>query len=137
MPYSLLLKRGIPNLFLKPGFKTTKNRFPLPINASTLAEAFYNEEQKELQKSAIKLIETEINPYADQWEKEKIFPAHQVFKKFGEAGFLGINKPVEYGGLGLSYKYNMALGEALGAIRTGGVYMGLQVQVEMANSFLN
>ena len=26
-------------------------------------------------------------------------------KKLGNAGLLGINKPVEYGGLGLDYKY--------------------------------
>lgn len=29
----------------------------------------------------------------DQWEKEGAFPAHQVFKKLGDAGLLGINKP--------------------------------------------
>lgn len=102
---------------------------------SQLAENFYNEEQKELQNSAIKLIETEINTNVEQWEKERIFPAHDVFKKFGQAGFLGINKPEKFGGLGLSYKYNMALGEALGHIRTGGVFMGLQVQIDMSTPF--
>lgn len=40
------------------------------------------------------LIDSEINPYVDQWEEEGQFPAHQVFKKFGDAGFLGITKPV-------------------------------------------
>ena len=104
---------------------------------SQLAENFYNEEQKELQNSAIKLIETEINPHVEQWERERIFPAHDVFKKFGQAGFLGINKPEKFGGLGLSYKYNMALGEALGYIRTGGVFMGLQVQIDMSTPALS
>ena len=33
-----------------------------------------------------------INPYAKEWEAEKIFPAHKVFKKFGEAGLLGIHR---------------------------------------------
>ncbi len=33
---------------------------------STLAERFYNEEQKKLTENTIKLIEAEINPYADQ-----------------------------------------------------------------------
>ena len=75
---------------------------------SSLSDSFYNEEQKELQKNVKKLIDLEINPHCDQWEKEQIFPAHQVFKKFGDAGFLGITKPVEYGGQGLDYKYNMA-----------------------------
>ena len=43
--------------------------------------------------------------HGDKWEKEKMFPAHEVMKKFGNAGLLGINKPVEYGGVGLDYKY--------------------------------
>ena len=33
-----------------------------------------------------------INPYAKEWEAEKIFPAHKVFKKFGEAGLLGTHR---------------------------------------------
>ena len=33
-----------------------------------------------------------INPFAKDWEAERIFPAHQVFKKFGEAGLLGIHR---------------------------------------------
>ena len=113
-------------------FRVSKSR-----NASQLAENFYNEEQKELQNSAIKLIETEINTHVEQWERERIFPAHDVFKKFGQAGFLGINKPEKFGGLGLTYKYNMALGEALGHIRTGGVFMGLQVQIDMSTPALS
>ena len=113
-------------------FRVSKTR-----NASQLAENFYNEEQKELQNSAIKLIETEINTHVEQWERERIFPAHDVFKKFGQAGFLGINKPEKFGGLGLTYKYNMALGEALGHIRTGGVFMGLQVQIDMSTPALS
>jgi len=104
--------------------------------ASSLADSFYNEEQKELQNTVKKLIDAEINPYGDQWEKDKIFPAHEVFKKFGDQGLLGINKPTEYGGLGLSYKYEMAFGEAMGNIRPTGVAMALGVQTDMATPAL-
>ena len=54
-----------------------------------------------LQDSVRKLIEREIEPYVDEWEAAEIFPAHEVFKKLGSAGFLGVNKPVEFGGMGL------------------------------------
>ncbi len=30
----------------------------------------------------------------DQWEAEGQFPAHKIFKILGNAGFLGVNKPV-------------------------------------------
>ena len=45
----------------------------------------------------------------EKWESEQMWPAHEVLKKLGNAGLLGINKPVEYGGLGLDWKYNLAV----------------------------
>ena len=81
---------------------------------SQLKETFYNSEQLALQDTVKKVVEEVINPYAEQWDKEKIFPAKEVYKRFGEAGLLGIHRPTEYGGQGLSYKYNVAFIEALG-----------------------
>lgn len=72
----------------------------------------------------------------DQWEAEGIFPAHHVFKILGSAGFLGVNKPVEYGGLGLDFSYSMAVAEELGYIRCGGVPMAIGVQTDMATPAL-
>ena len=103
---------------------------------SSMADAFYNDEQKELQATVKKLVDTEINPHGDEWEKQKSFPAHQVFKKFGQAGLLGINKPTEYGGQGLDYKYQLAFGEAIGHVRPTGVAMALGVQVDMSTPAL-
>ncbi len=40
----------------------------------------------------IKVVDKDINPYVDKWEKEKIFPAHQVFKKMGDVGIFGIER---------------------------------------------
>ena len=51
-----------------------------------------------------RLVDEVINPHAAQWEAERAFPAHQVFKRFGEAGLLGIHREEEYGGQGLDYK---------------------------------
>ena len=81
--------------------------------SSALANSFYNSEQKELQKTVKSLIDQEINPYVEEWEKAQQFPASSVLKKFGEAGLLGICKPAEFGGLGLNYKYHLAFMEAL------------------------
>ena len=137
MTTALLLRggKGIQSCLGHP----TKCSFTALIGrkVSTLADSFYNEEQKELQNTVNKLIDTEINPHCDKWEEEKMFPAHEVFKKFGEAGLLGINKPTDYGGLGLSYKYQMALGEAMGNIRSTGVTMALGVQTDMATPALS
>ncbi len=96
----------------------------------------YTQEHQELQRSVKKFIETEINPYVDEWEDAEIFPAHALFKKMGQAGFLGINKPQEYGGMGLDYSFQLAFGEALGDVRCGGVPMAIGVQTDMATPAL-
>jgi citronellyl-CoA dehydrogenase len=54
----------------------------------------------------------------------------------GELGFLGITKPVEYGGLGLDFSYAVAAAEALGHARAQGVGMGIGVQTDMATPAL-
>lgn len=96
----------------------------------------YTQEHQELQRSVKKFIETEINPHVDAWEDAEIFPAHELFKKMGDAGFLGINKPQEYGGMGLDYSFQLAFGEALGDVRCGGVPMAIGVQTDMATPAL-
>jgi citronellyl-CoA dehydrogenase len=96
----------------------------------------YTQEHLELQRSVKKFIETEINPHVDEWEDAEIFPAHELFKKMGDAGFLGINKPQAYGGMGLDYSFQLAFIEAMGDIRCGGVPMAIGVQTDMATPAL-
>ncbi|MEJ2121947.1 MAG: acyl-CoA dehydrogenase family protein [Alphaproteobacteria bacterium] len=96
----------------------------------------YTHEHNEIMRSARKLIDDEINPHVDDWEEAGEFPAHEVFGKFGDAGFLGIHKPVEYGGMGLGYSYNVAFAEALGHISSGSVPMAIGVQTDMSTPAL-
>ena len=93
-------------------------------------------EHEELKRSAIKFVDTEINPYVDQWEEDEIFPAHEVFKKLGDNGFLGVTKPEKYGGSGLDYSYGAVLNEALASIKCGGVPMAIGVQTDMSTPAL-
>ncbi|XP_056876533.1 probable acyl-CoA dehydrogenase 6 [Takifugu flavidus] len=96
----------------------------------------YTPEHLALKESLRKIIDQEINPHVDQWEAEGQFPAHKIFKLLGNAGFLGVNKPVEYGGLGLDFSYSMAVSEELGNIRCGGIPMAIGVQTDMATPAL-
>ena len=94
------------------------------------------QEHEQLRDSMLKFIEREINPHMDAWENEEIFPAHALFKKLGDQGFLGVTKPPEYGGLGLDYSYSVVMAEALGAINGGGVPMAIGVQTDMCTPAL-
>ncbi|TAH65230.1 MAG: acyl-CoA dehydrogenase [Rhodopseudomonas palustris] len=96
----------------------------------------FTQDHEEPRRILQKFIASEINPHVDEWEKAQIFPAHELFKKLGDLGFLGLNKPVEYGGQGLDYSYALMMAEELGTINCGGVPMAIGVQTDMATPAL-
>ncbi|MGG4053972.1 acyl-CoA dehydrogenase family protein [Delftia tsuruhatensis] len=96
----------------------------------------YTEEHRSIMQSIRRFLASEVDPFVDEWEAAEIFPAHELFKKMGTLGFLGINKPVEYGGMGLDFSYGVAAGEAMGYVRAQGVSMGVGVQTDMATPAL-
>ena len=96
----------------------------------------FTPEHAEIRRTLRAIIDKDINPHVDKWEEDGIFPAHEVFKKLGDAGLLGINKPVEYGGMGLDYSYAMVMAEELGHINCGSVPMAIGVQTDMATPAL-
>jgi citronellyl-CoA dehydrogenase len=96
----------------------------------------YTHEHLEIQNTLKRFIEAEINPHVDEWEAAEIFPAHEVFKKLGNLGLLGLTKPEAYGGAGLDYSYALAMAEALGHIDCGAIPMAIGVQTDMATPAL-
>jgi citronellyl-CoA dehydrogenase len=94
------------------------------------------DQHEAIRHTATRFIADEINPHVDEWETAEIFPAHEVFKKMGDLGLLGINKPEENGGLGLDYSYACMLTEATSTINCGGVPMAIGVQTDMATPAL-
>ena len=96
----------------------------------------FSDEHQAIRATTARFIDAEINPHASEWESAGIFPAHEVFRKMGALGLLGIAKPVEYGGLGLDYSYQVVFSEELGRIDSGGVGMGIGVQTDMATPAL-
>ncbi len=83
-----------------------------------------------------RFIDKEVNPHVDEWERAEVFPAHQVFKRLGELGMLGLTKPVENGGAGLDYSYGAVMAETLAHMNCGGVPMAIGVQTDMATPAL-
>jgi citronellyl-CoA dehydrogenase len=93
-------------------------------------------EHEELRRNLRRFIDQEINPYVDEWEAAEIFPAHELFRKMGKLGFLGLTKPVEYGGSGLDWSYAMVMAETLGHIKCGAIPMAIGLQTDMATPAL-
>ncbi len=96
----------------------------------------FTEEHQQLRRTVREFVEKEINPNVDEWEKAGAFPAHELFKKAGRLGLLGINKPEAYGGMGLDYSYQACATEELGNCKCGAIPMALGVQTDMATPAL-
>jgi citronellyl-CoA dehydrogenase len=96
----------------------------------------FTEEHALLRKTARSIIDNHINPHVDEWEAAGAFPAHQVFKLFGDQGLLGLKYPEADGGSGLDYSYSIALAEELSNINCGGVPLAIGVQTDMCTPAL-
>jgi citronellyl-CoA dehydrogenase len=97
---------------------------------------YFTEEHEMFRQTVRAFVEKEINPYADEWEAAGIFPAHALFKKMGDLGFLGLNYPEEYGGTNADYWYTVVFAEELARANCGGVPMGIVVHTDMCTPAL-
>jgi citronellyl-CoA dehydrogenase len=96
----------------------------------------FTPEHTQISDTVRKFVANEINPHLPEWEKAGQFPAHQLFKKMGDLGLLGIKYPTEFGGMGLDFSYSMVMAEALGECKVGGVPMAIGVQTDMCTPAL-
>jgi len=61
-----------------------------------------SESQKMIAQMVRDFAEKEIRPNVMKWDESQEFP-HELFKKMGQLGMLGVLVPEKYGGAGLSY----------------------------------
>ncbi len=96
----------------------------------------FNETHEQIRDTVDKFVANDINPYVNEWEAADQFPSHEVFKKMGDLGLLGLRYPEEFGGAGLDMTYSLVLAEELGMINCGGVPMAIGVQTDMCTPAL-
>jgi len=101
-----------------------------PDHGARRRHFIFGEEHEQLRETIRRFAISELAPHADEWE-ETTFP-DWVFRRMGELGFLGLDKPVEYGGQGGDYYCALVLAEELGHSRSGGLVMGVAVHTDMA-----
>ncbi|MCW2714793.1 MAG: acyl-CoA dehydrogenase [Frankiales bacterium] len=97
----------------------------------------FTEEHHAFRKTVRHVVEREIAPYVDEWERAGTFPAHELFPKLGELGLLGLEYDPEYGGQGADHLFTVILCEELTRSGAGGVPMAIGVQTCMATPSLH
>jgi citronellyl-CoA dehydrogenase len=93
-------------------------------------------EHRQISDTVIRFVQKEINPFVPEWEAAQQFPSHQIFKKLGDLGLLGLKYPEQFGGAGLDFSYSMAMAEALGECHCGGIPMAIGVHTDMCTPAL-
>ncbi len=101
-----------------------------PDHATQRKHFIFTDEHEQLRESIRRFVIKELQPHAEEWE-ETTFP-NWVFERMGELGFLGLDKPVQYGGQGGDYYTSLVLAEEIAHSRSGGLAMGLAVHTDMA-----
>ncbi|HEX3922496.1 MAG TPA: acyl-CoA dehydrogenase family protein [Streptosporangiaceae bacterium] len=97
----------------------------------------FTAEHEALRASVRDLVDREINPRVDEWERAGRFPAHELFPRLAKLGLLGLEYDPAYGGEGADHSFTVVAGEELGRIDCGGVPMGIAVQMAMATPSLH
>jgi len=97
---------------------------------------YFTKEHEEFRQMVRRFVENEITPYVEEWEEKRIFPAHDLFKKMGSLGLLGLTYAEKYGGGGVDYWYSVVFLEELGKSGCAGVPMGIAVHTDMATPAL-
>jgi citronellyl-CoA dehydrogenase len=80
-------------------------------------QLYFNKDHQLVRRAVSDFVKKEINPNLDEWEENELLPLHDLFKKMGELGFLGIRYDPAYGGQGLDYWHETVFLEELGHIQ--------------------
>jgi acyl-CoA dehydrogenase len=88
----------------------------------------YTEEHRIFRETLRKFIEKEITPFGEQWEEDGIVP-RDIWKKMGDQGFLCMDVPEEYGGLGADWLYSVILLQEMPRSGISGVAASLHSDV--------
>lgn len=94
----------------------------------------FEPEHEQFRESVRKFIDREIRPYHHQWEKDGIVP-RELWLKAGEAGLLCCTIPVEYGGLGLDYLFDVVVFEEMA--RSGFTGPGFMIHCDLVATYVN
>ncbi|MGI8660969.1 MAG: acyl-CoA dehydrogenase family protein, partial [Thermoleophilaceae bacterium] len=109
---------------------TAERTAPKPNFGAKRRHFIFTDEHEQLRESIAAFVAKELRPHAEEWE-EHTFP-DSVFRRMGELGLLGLDKPEAFGGQGGDYFSAIVLGEEMAGAACGGLAMAVAVQTDMA-----
>lgn len=98
--------------------------------------SLYTEEHLQFGEAVEQFTRLEITPNNAQWEKKQMV-SRESWLKLGQQGFLAIQVPEEYGGLGINdFRYNMIFTEKLGHSGCAGPAVGYPLHSDIVLPYI-
>ncbi len=80
---------------------------------------FFTEEHELFRQSIRAFLDKEVRPNIEQWEADGQIP-REIYKRFGEMGFMGVTYPEKYGGMGLDTFFAVVYTEEMVRMNSSG-----------------
>ncbi|MEA2486678.1 MAG: acyl-CoA dehydrogenase [Actinomycetota bacterium] len=99
------------------------------------AAGLFSDEHDELRAQVRTVVEKELAPHAEEWERAEEFPK-KVFRRLGELGLFGMKFPEDVGGSGPDFLADAVITEELVGCHSGGVSASLGAHKDLACLYL-
>ena len=97
---------------------------------------YFSEEHDLFRQSLRDFMKTEVIPHIDKWEKAGEVP-REMYQKFGEMGYLGLELPEKYGGIDADIWYSVVMHEEMAKINSGGFAAAIGAHFMLAMKHIN
>jgi len=97
---------------------------------------YFTEEHNLFRDGLRSFLDKEVKPHIEEWERSGTIDK-EIWKKFGDMGYLGIHYPEAYGGLDLDLFYTVILLEELQKVESGGFAAAIWAHTYLAMTHLN
>jgi len=100
-----------------------------------MVDYFFTEEHHIFRQGLKDFLQLEIAPHIDKWEEEQVTPK-EIWKKFGEMGYMGLNYPESLGGADADFWYSVVFCEELSKMWSGGFAINPIVTQYMSTPYI-
>ena len=97
---------------------------------------YLGHEHEQLREQIARFVAREVEPFAEQWERDGFTP-REVLRKMGDAGLFGLMYSSEHGGAQADALTNLVFAEALSQSTFGGFIITVLVHTDMASPHLH
>ena len=100
-----------------------------------MSSYYFTEDHETFRQGLRQFLDKEVKPFIDEWEEKGQIPK-EVWKKFGDMGYLGLNYSEEWGGTNADFFYSVVFMEEISKVFSGGFTITAAVQQYMASPYI-